>query len=84
MQETKESIDAITAAVRQISDTLRMISAAINDAIKGMPREYVEKMYQIERIKNNALLGNANKRRLVRMINRAYRERRSDERKKSM
>ena len=73
-----ESLDIMTAAVRQISDTLRMISAAINDAIKEIPREYLEKTYQIERIKNNALLGNANKRRLIRMINRAYRERGSD------
>ena len=70
-----ETLDRITEAMRQIGNTSRVLSALINDFLKGMPGAYVEKIHQIERIKNNALLGNANKRRLIRMINRAYRER---------
>ena len=74
-----EERDIITVAMRQIGNTSRVFSALINDFLKGMPRAYIEKISQIERIKNNALLGNANKRRLIRMINRAYRERAMNE-----
>ena len=73
---TQEALDMFAKSLRKYNlciqkcvESLKELNEALNRVNSG------EKTYRIELIKNNQKLGNANKRRLIRMICRAYRER---------
>lgn len=71
MMKIENSLNELVNAANSFTVTANEVIESLNKFVDSLPFELLNKYHEIELIKNNPSLSNANKRRLIRMINRS-------------
>ena len=76
LSELEEFDHQLALAIQKIGTTVEQLNDALTMFLNEMPRELIDHELNVFSIKSNPNLGNASKRRLIKMLNRSYRKQR--------